>query len=74
MIQKACLTIEDVARRLQINASTIYRLVHQGILPGFKIGGQWRFSEDMLEAWIVEQTTLERKRAENQNGEGPSKH
>ena len=60
------LTINDVARHFGINAATVYRLAQRGTLPGFKVGGQWRFSQAMLESWVVDQVTVERFKAEDQ--------
>ncbi len=55
MDEKTYLTIEGVAKRFAINQTTVYRLAQRGQLPGFKIGGQWRFDEQMLETWVAEQ-------------------
>ena len=60
MIQRSYLLVEEVAKRFGVNPTTVYRLVQRGELPGFKVGGQWRFSETMLDAWVVDQVTLER--------------
>ena len=49
-----------------VTPSTIYRLAQQGLLPGLKVGGPWRFSEQMLESWAADQVTVERLRAEDQ--------
>jgi len=54
MPEKPYLTIEDVAKRFGINATTVYRLVQQGRLPAFKIGNQWRVSETRLEEWVAD--------------------
>ena len=64
----AYLSVEQVARRFGITTSTVYRLAQRGILPGFKVGVQWRFSPDMLESWVADQVTLERLRAEDRRG------
>jgi excisionase family DNA binding protein len=48
-----------------VNRSTIYRLVRDGQLPGFKVGGQWRFSEAMLRAWVSDKVAMERLKAED---------
>ena len=56
------LSIEDVAKRFGVNATTVYRLAQRGQLPAFKVGNQWRFSRGMLEAWVSEQTAAERTR------------
>ena len=47
------LTVEDVAKRFGVNATTVYRLVKRGRLPAFKVGSQWRFSVSRLDEWVV---------------------
>jgi len=49
------ITIKDVAIILKVTEKTIYRLVQRGDLPGFKVGGSWRFLKEDIEAWIKEQ-------------------
>jgi excisionase family DNA binding protein len=39
------LTANQVADLLQIHPRTVYKLVRQGLLPGTKFGGGWRFSK-----------------------------
>lgn len=56
------LSVDDVARCFGVNATTVYRLAQRGRLPAFKVGHQWRFSKEMLEAWVSEQTAAERSR------------
>jgi len=63
------LSVEDVARWLGIATRTVYRLVQQGKLPGFKAGGQWRFSQQMLEAWVADQVTVKWLKAEDQQAD-----
>lgn len=31
---------------------TVYRMARKGVLPGFKIGGEWRFKKDLIDRWI----------------------
>ena len=38
------LTIRELAELLKINEKTAYKLVADGKLPGFKVGGSWRLS------------------------------
>jgi excisionase family DNA binding protein len=47
------LTLEQVAEYLNVNKFTIYRLLAQKRLPAFKVGNQWRFKEEMIEAWLA---------------------
>jgi excisionase family DNA binding protein len=66
--ESSYLSVEEVARRFGITASTVYRLAQRGVLPGFKVGVQWRFSPEMLESWVADQVTVERLRAEDRRG------
>jgi len=52
MTERSYLTVEEVAKRFGVNATTVYRLVQQGRLPAFKVGNQWRFGEERLEEWV----------------------
>ena len=60
------LKIEQVAELLQLHVMTVYRLVKEGKLPGFKVGGRWRFHREVLEAWMVDRAQMNRIEAENQ--------
>lgn len=46
------LTIQELAEYLKLNEKTAYRLAGEGKLPGFKVGGSWRFKREDLETWI----------------------
>lgn len=46
------LTIQELAEYLKLNEKTAYRLAGEGKLPGFKVGGSWRFKREDIEAWI----------------------
>ena len=70
-MEKSCLSIGEVAKYLGLTVSTVYRLVKRGTIPGFKVGGQWRFTQDNLEAWIMDRMTIERLKAENRQGHSP---
>lgn len=49
------LTIEEVAAYLRASKRTIYRLAAGGQIPGFKLGGTWRFRKGELNRWIASQ-------------------
>ena len=53
------LTIQEVARYLNVNRFTVYRLISQKKIPAFKVGGQWRFKQEMIDAWLAEHSTNE---------------
>lgn len=46
------LTLKEVAEYLKLAEKTAYRLAAEGKLPGFKIGGSWRFKYSDIERWI----------------------
>lgn len=46
------LTLKEVAAYLKLAEKTAYKLAAEGKLPGFKVGGSWRFKESDIEAWI----------------------
>lgn len=50
------LTLKEVAEYLKLAEKTAYRLAAEGKLPGFKVGGSWRFKREVIESWIKEQT------------------
>lgn len=49
------LTIREVAEYLKLNEKTTYRLTAKGEIPGFKVGGSWRFRRREIDTWIEEQ-------------------
>ena len=49
------LTTRQLQELLQVDRITIYRMLNDGRLQGFKVGGQWRFSRQEIEAWLQEQ-------------------
>jgi len=46
------LTLKEVAAYLKLAEKTAYRLAAEGQLPGFKVGGAWRFKSEDIEQWI----------------------
>jgi excisionase family DNA binding protein len=45
------ITLHELAQYLQLMEKTAYRLAADGTLPGFKVGGSWRFMTD-IDDWI----------------------
>ena len=60
------LTIGQVAELLHLHVMTVYRLAKGGKLPGFKVGGRWRFQKDAMETWMVDRAQVAKLEAENQ--------
>ena len=50
------MTIQEVAEYLKLNEKTAYRLASGGEIPGFKVGGSWRFKRQDIERWIEQKT------------------
>ena len=46
------LTTKQIQDLLHIDRTTVYRMLQDGRLAGFKVGGQWRFSRANLEALL----------------------
>ncbi len=46
------LDAEEVAAMLRVHPRTIMRLANQGQIPGFKVGGQWRFRREAIDEYI----------------------
>lgn len=49
------LTLDEVAAYLKAGKKTVYRLAQQDQIPGFKLGGTWRFRRTELDRWIAAQ-------------------
>ena len=46
------LTIREVAELLKINEKTVYKLAADAKIPGFKVGGSWRFDRSTINKWM----------------------
>lgn len=49
------LTVKQVADYLKLKEKTAYKLILEGKIPGFKVGGSWRFDKADIEEWIAKQ-------------------
>ena len=56
------MTIHEVAEYLKLNEKTAYRLASKGEIPGFKVGGSWRFKRGDIERWIEQKKTKKEKK------------
>ena len=56
------LTPHEVSKMLKLHPFTVTRLAREGKLPGFKVGGSWRFRKDKFERWIEDRTNGKDKR------------
>jgi excisionase family DNA binding protein len=51
------MTIREIAEYLKLTEKTAYRLTAEGKIPGFKVGGAWRFKRSDIDAWIETKKT-----------------
>lgn len=49
------MTIDEVAEYLKLKLKTAYALAARGDIPGFKVGGSWRFRHSEIDKWIAKQ-------------------
>ncbi len=49
------MTMEEVADYLKLKLKTAYAIAARGDIPGFKVGGSWRFRKSEIDRWIKEQ-------------------
>lgn len=55
MTDDKIMTVRQVAEYLKLTEKTTYKLVSEGKIPGFKVGGSWRFRESEIDGWIKKQ-------------------
>ena len=48
---------KEIAKYLGFHLITIYRLLKKNQIPATRIGGQWRFKKDVIDAWLDERMT-----------------
>ncbi|MCO6451779.1 MAG: PocR ligand-binding domain-containing protein [Caldilineales bacterium] len=49
------LTTKQLQEILLVDRTTIYRMADSGRIPGIKVGNQWRFPKNQIEAWLQTQ-------------------
>ena len=50
------MTLQQVADYLHCHYTTIYRLLRKRAIPGFRLGGDWRFRRSDVDKWIESRT------------------
>ncbi len=46
------MTVEQLAKYLNVGVTTIYKLANEGKIPGTKVGNQWRFRKEKIDEWL----------------------
>ena len=62
MKQMETLTPNEIAKILKLHPFTVTRLAREKKIPGFKVGGVWRFQKDRFERWVEGRTNDQEKR------------
>jgi excisionase family DNA binding protein len=44
-------TLKELSEHLRIHPTTIYKLLREGRLPGFRVGNSWRFNRFAIQEW-----------------------
>lgn len=52
MAQMENLTLRQVSTWLKVSDRTVLEMMGNGTLKGFKVGGQWRFHAEDVEAYL----------------------
>jgi excisionase family DNA binding protein len=58
------LTVQEVSEYLRVHPTTIYRLLRSKQIPGFLVGGDWRFNIDAINRWSRGEQAAVRARGE----------
>lgn len=67
------LTIREVADLLKINEKTVYKLAAESKIPGFKVGGSWRFDRGTITDWIARNSGLSTEQRKEHAARPPQK-
>jgi excisionase family DNA binding protein len=52
---KEVLNLDELGEYLDVSKSTLYKLAQRGGIPGQKVGKQWRFHKEAVDAWLRNQ-------------------
>ena len=55
-LRSKTMTIREVSAYLRVSKGTIYRLLKQNRIPGFRIGSDWRFNVEEIDRWRLKHT------------------
>jgi excisionase family DNA binding protein len=50
-LPNARMTVEEIARRLNIGRRAVYAMLEQGVLPGIRLGQRWLITRHAYEHW-----------------------
>jgi excisionase family DNA binding protein len=59
MKQSKYLTVAELSEYLRVHKTTIYRMLKEQKLPGFRIGSDWRFSLEAINQWQLDRMKID---------------
>jgi excisionase family DNA binding protein len=59
LLQSEVMNLAEAAAYLRLTPEIVKRLAAQGAIPGRKVGRQWRFWKDALNAWLAGRDALD---------------
>ena len=62
-VNEAWVSVEAVAKHLQIKSCTIYKWLERKQMPGQKVGRLWRFKLSEIDNWVKTNANNKRNRA-----------
>jgi len=54
-IEGGILTIRQLADYLMVSEKTVYRMLDRNQLPAMRVGAQWRFRKQDIDAWLADE-------------------
>jgi two-component system, OmpR family, response regulator CpxR len=51
------MNVKEAAKYLRVNYMTVYKMVQKRRIPATKVGGNWRFKKEILDEWLLRNTT-----------------
>ena len=48
-------TLDDLIQRLGRDRRQVEKLVNRGVIPGRRVGGEWRFNENEITHWLEQE-------------------
>ncbi len=51
------MNVKEAATYLRLNFMTVYKLIQKRRIPAIKVGGNWRFKKEILDKWLLQNTT-----------------
>ena len=54
--------IREASEYLGVSRAGLYKYIHEGRIPAFKLGNRWKFKKSVLDQWMEKQSAHREKR------------